>query len=139
MNERRIKRLEAQIKARAAQVVGQEMADPRRGLITITRVEVDRELEHCKIYWSVLGNEKERMRNQQVLDHARLFVQHEIGAVLHTRTVPKVRFVFDESIAGALRVDEILAKLREERAARGELEGEGEAGGEAAAGDEPVE
>ena len=44
MNERRIARLQEQIKVRVAQVVNNEMSDPRRGLITITRVKLDREM-----------------------------------------------------------------------------------------------
>ncbi|MEM7203027.1 MAG: 30S ribosome-binding factor RbfA [Planctomycetota bacterium] len=115
MNERRIKRLEAQIKGRAAEVVGHEMADPRRGLITITRVALDRELTQCKIYWSVLGDEKTRALNAGMLEHAARYVQREIGGILRTRTVPQVRFVFDESIEGSIRVQQIIDRLRDER------------------------
>ena len=133
MNERRIKRLQEQIKGRVAQVVGYELSDPRRGLITITKVELDREVSHCKVYWTVLGDEKARKLNGRMLDHATAFVQREVAAILHIRNVPKVRFVFDESIQGALRVQGIIDKLRDERLARegergSENEGEGEAG-----------
>lgn len=122
MNERRIKRLQELIKARVAEVVSFELSDPRRGMITITRVGLDREVSHCKVYWSVLGGDKERKLNAKMLDHATAFVQREVAAVLHTRTVPKVRFVFDESIQGALRVQGIIDRLREEREARGDEE-----------------
>jgi ribosome-binding factor A len=118
MNERRIKRLQELIKARVAEVVSFELADPRRGLITITKVELDRELAQCKVYWSVLGDEKERNLNAHMLDHATSYVQREVAAILHTRTVPRVRFVFDESIAGAIRVQRIIDELRDERRRR---------------------
>lgn len=134
MNERRIKRLQELIKARVAEVVSFELADPRRGLITITKVELDRELAQCKVYWSVLGDEKDRNLNAHMLDHATSYVQREVAAVLHTRTVPKVRFVFDESIAGAIRVQRIIDELRDERQRReSQREGapEGESEGEA--------
>lgn len=136
MNERRIKRLQELIKARVAEVVSFELADPRRGLITITKVELDRELAQCKVYWSVLGDEKERKLNAHMLDHATSYVQREVAAVLHTRTVPRVRFVFDESIAGAIRVQRIIEELRDERQRReSQREGatEGESEGEAPA------
>ncbi len=118
MNERRIKRLEAQIKERAAEIVSRELADPRRGLITITRVELDREMEHCKIFWSVLGGDRERALNEKMLEHATSFLRRGIAQVLHTRTAPRVRFVFDESIEGAIRVQGLLDRLRTEREAR---------------------
>lgn len=119
MNERRIKRLQELIKARVAEVVSYELSDPRRGLITITRVDLDREVRHCKVYWSVLGNEKDRKLNGKMLDHAAAFVQREVAAILHTRTVPKVRFVFDESIEGAQRVEGIIQQLKLERQKQG--------------------
>jgi ribosome-binding factor A len=111
-------RLQETIKARVAHVVAYEMADPRRGLITITRVELDREMVQCKVYWSILGDEAVRRRNAIMLDHARKFVQHEVAEVLHTRTVPRVQFVYDESIEGVARVEAILQRLRKEREER---------------------
>ena len=120
MHDRRRKRLEAQIKARAAEVVTQELADPRRGLITITRVDLDREMISCKIWWSVLGDDKEREENAEMLDSAAGFVQREIAAVLHTRSVPRVSFHYDESIEGAIRIDKIIRQLRDERDERDE-------------------
>ena len=119
MNERRIARLQQQIKARVAQVISRDMADPRRGLITITRVKLDREMINCNIYWSVLGDEKERRKNERMLNHAAKFIQHEVAGILTTRTTPRVQFEFDKSIAGSLRVEGILRELRE---ARGEEE-----------------
>jgi ribosome-binding factor A len=120
MNERRVHRLESMIKAKVASVLVRDMSDPRLGLVTVTRVELDRELTLCKVFWSVLGGEKERRVNERVLRHAGGWVRREIADILHTRTVPRVQFVFDERIAGAVRVDQILKGLREERAARGE-------------------
>jgi ribosome-binding factor A len=114
MNQRRIERLQSQIKARVAEVISQEMADPRRGLITITRVQLDRELQTCKVYWSVLGDEKVRTLNEHMLEHATGFVRREIARILSTRSVPQVRFLFDESIEGALRMDRLLQDLRKE-------------------------
>ena len=126
MNERRVKRLEAQIKARAAEIIAQELADPRRGMITVTRVELDRELELCKVFWSILGDDKDRKRNARMLEQATGFVRRGVAKILHTRTAPRIRFVFDESIAGAMRVQGLLDDLRREREARGEVAGEGD-------------
>ncbi len=125
MNERRIARLQEQIKQRVAEVVAHEMADPRVGIVTITRVKLDREMATCKVFWSVIGDEKARRRNEAVLVHARRYVQHEVAEILHTRSVPQVQFLFDESIEGVQRVTGILHRLKQEREAR-----EGEAGSE---------
>jgi ribosome-binding factor A len=120
MNERRVARIEALIQQRVAEVIDRELKDPRRGLITVTKVRVDRELLTCKVYWSVLGGDADRARNERVLDGARGFVQREIAAVLRTRSVPRVSFAFDESISGAIRMQQVLDDLAAERAARPE-------------------
>ena len=123
MNDRRIKRLESLVHERVALVLMRDLHDPRLGFVTITRVQIDAELAHCKVFYSVLGDEKGRRMQQELLDHAAKYVQHELAAVLTTRTVPQVRFVFDESIAGAMRVAGIIEKTRQERLAREHQQG----------------
>jgi ribosome-binding factor A len=118
MNERRVHRLENQIKARVAEVLQQEIADPKLGFVTVSGVELDREIKLCKVYWSILGDQRDRHQSQEALDRANGFIRRQIAQVLHTRTVPVVRFVFDESIEGAIRVNNLLTELREERERR---------------------
>lgn len=115
MNERRVHRLENQIKARVAEVLQQEIADPKLGFVTVSGVELDREIKLCKVYWSILGDQRDRHQSQEALDRANGFIRRQIAQVLHTRTVPVVRFIFDESIEGAIRVSNLLTELREER------------------------
>lgn len=118
MNERRIKRLQEQIKARVAEVLLRDLADPELGIVTITRVELDREFTVCRVFWSVIGDQVARAHTERALRRARGFVQREVGATLHTRTVPRLEFRFDAGIAGAIRIQQVLEELREEREAR---------------------
>ena len=118
MNQRRVHRLQNQIKARVAEVLQQEIADPQLGFVTVSGVELDRENKLCKVYWSILGNDRDRHSSQQALDRAAGFVRRHIAQILHTRSVPTVRFVFDESIEGAIRVGNLLEDLQTERQAR---------------------
>lgn len=115
MNDRRLARLAEQIKQRLAQVLQRDLADPKLGLVTITRIELDKEFTQCKAYWSVIaptGKEDiARRESSQVLERATGFCQREVGAVLHTRTVPHLQFLFDEGIGGAIRMQELLKEL----------------------------
>jgi ribosome-binding factor A len=124
MNERRLARLAEQIKQRLAQVLQRELADPKLGLVTITRIELDKEFTQCKAYWSVLaptGKEDiARRESAEVLARATGFCQREIGAVLHTRSVPHLQFLFDEGIGGAIRMQELLKELNPGGADRGD-------------------
>lgn len=118
MNERRIQRLEAQIQARVAEILMRELRDPKLGMVTVSRVELDREFTKCTVYWSTLGDAKKRAATRGALNRARGFVQREVGASLTTRTVPHLEFVFDESIEGAAKMQSTLADLRREREER---------------------
>lgn len=118
MNERRLERLKQQIKQRLAEVLQRDLADPKLGLVTITRVELDTEFTHCKAYWSVLagsGQEHRARRDSEaVLTRARGFCQREMARVLHTRTVPRLEFKFDEGIDGAIKINKLLQELAPE-------------------------
>ena len=115
MNERRLARLSQQIKQRLAQVLQREIADPKMGMVTITRVELDSEFTQCKAYWSVLAgsDQEERAKRDSTaaLNRARGFCQREMAKVLHTRLVPHLHFLFDEGISAATRMNKILAEI----------------------------
>ena len=123
MNERRIARLQEQIKQRLAQLLQRDLADPKLGFVTISRVALDPEFTVCKAYWSVLaptsvGEDKARMQSAEVLARARGMLQREMGKGLETRTVPHLQFVFDEGVAGGSRVNRLLSELKQERESR---------------------
>ena len=140
MNERRIHRLQEELKHRLATILQREIADPDLGLVTITRVELDSEFTQCKAYWSVLGDDRVRRRSEAVLQRARGFCQREMGKGLRTRTVPHLVWVHDQGIAEAIRLDEVLKELRAEREQRGAREpATGDAPGEPPASPPPAE
>lgn len=118
MNERRIQRMQQLIKQRVAEVVDHELSDPRRGMITITRVKVDKDLHYCDVYWSLLGTETEVKTNERMLQFAAPYVQREVAKILHTRTVPRVRFHHDPGLEKAQHLDQLMAQIRDEREAR---------------------
>ena len=117
---RRLARIEKRIQQKIAQVLLRDASDPRLGFVTITRVTVDAELHACKVYWSVIGDDNARALNESALQHARKFIQHEVADVLETRNVPTLHFLFDESIQGAERINEILRDIDQKQPQRDE-------------------
>ncbi len=108
MNERRRARLQELIKERLATILQRDLADPKLGMVTITRVELDPESTQCRAFWSGLaptaaGEAKAKAQSAEVLARARGLCQRAMGKALDTRTVPHLEFVHDEGIAGALR------------------------------------
>ena len=92
------------IREEASRVVLYELADPRIGFVTVTKVKVSADLQHARVYVSVLGDEADRDRTMAVLEGAARVVQRAVGPRLKTRSIPIISFEFDPSVQGAIRV-----------------------------------
>lgn len=120
MGKIKVERLRERVKEDVARILLEEMNDPRLGFVTITRVDLVPDLSEAKVFYSVLGDEKERRKVQRMLDDARGFIQKLVAGRLRTRTTPVLKFVHDPSIEGSIRVASILERIKEEREAKGE-------------------
>lgn len=96
----------------------QELADPRLTFVTITRVQLAKDLSHATVYWSTLGEGGQRTKVEHALRDAAPYVQSEVAKVFRTRRTPHLVFRFDKSIEGAVRVSGILDAIKKERVAR---------------------
>lgn len=95
-----------------AQILEHKLRDPRIGsLVSVTDVEVTRDLSFARVYVSVLGEERERVSVLEALRHAAGFVRHELGPTLGLREVPEIRFEIDDSLERGARVDELLKRI----------------------------
>ncbi len=126
----KIKRIQEQIRKKAATVLSRDVSDPRLRLVTVTRVEVTRDLGQATIYWSTLEEGGARRTIERGLEDARGWVQREVAHMLTTRTTPEVQWKFDQAIEGMERISRIIRESRaedDERArARGELPEDGD-------------
>ena len=111
-NPRTIAKLAARIHERAAYCLQFELNDPRASFITITRVELAQDLKSGKIHYSVLGDEGDRSRAAHMLDDAAGYIQRQVARVLDVRTVPRLRWVYDESIVRSAEMDRLIAEAR---------------------------
>jgi len=112
---RRIKRLEQRILRTIGPMIAHGLADPRLGLVTVTRVKLARDLSLARINWSCVGDDADRSRAEHALKHARGYLQTAVAKAMQTRTTPHLEFHFDASMENAARIDEILTKLEKER------------------------
>jgi ribosome-binding factor A len=108
VDSRTIARLEARIKERVAHAVEFELSDPRSAFVTITRVELNRDLSHGRIFYSVLGSEADKSRVAHMLEDAAGFVQRKVGKVLNTRRVPRLDWQYDDSIEKMAEMDRLI-------------------------------
>ena len=109
----------AKIQERIRQIVSEvllhETSDPRMRFITVTRAEVSKDLNTAVVRVSVLGSEGDRKTCMKGLEGARVRIQSIVGGRLGIRRTPILRFEWDPTIEGSLRVAGIFRRLEERR------------------------
>lgn len=96
----RTRRVGEQIQREIAQLVQQEVKDPRIGLVTISAVKLSSDMSHANIFFTVLdGDEHPVEETLKVLEGAAGFLRHELAKRMKLRIVPHIHFKYDESIA----------------------------------------
>ncbi|MCK6447017.1 MAG: 30S ribosome-binding factor RbfA [Planctomycetes bacterium] len=108
VSQRTIARLEARIHERAAHCLEFEIADPRATFITITKVELSHDLASGKIHYSVLGSAADRSRAKHMLESAAGYIQRRVARVLELRRMPFLKWVYDDSIEQAAKLDKAI-------------------------------
>lgn len=95
-----------------AEILEHKLRDPRIGaLVSVTDVEITRDLSFARVFVSVLARGDEQLAVLEGLRHASGFVRHELGPRLGLREVPELRFELDTSLDRGARVDAILKRI----------------------------
>ena len=113
MESTRTMRLAQQLQQEIALIIHRELKDPRLGFVTITKVELSRDLSHAKVLFSCLGEGEERTRCQEALDHSTGFIYGLIKKRLRLKMTPNLLFRYDESIAGSIALADTLEQLKD--------------------------
>ncbi len=91
-----------------------DVKDPRiNGLVTVTGVEVTRDLHHAKVFVSVLGSESQRAATFDGLAGVASHLRGRVGRALRLRIAPEIEFRNDQSIAHAAHIEQLLAQVRQ--------------------------
>jgi ribosome-binding factor A len=108
MKHHRLARVAEAIREVASEAILYELKDPRIKFTTVTRAEVSADLQHAKVYVSVMGSERDQNLTLHGLRSAAGFVQSRLGDRMRTRYVPILEFVIDEGIKNSLEVSRLL-------------------------------
>ena len=97
------------IQREIAVLVQREIKDPRIGMVTINEATVSRDLAFSDIYFTVLPSENTAIV-EEVLNEASGFLRSQLAKVLSTRTTPKLRFHYDDTIESGARMNKAINK-----------------------------
>ena len=104
----RPRRIGEQIQRDLADIVKNELKDPRVGMITLTGVEVSADLAHAKVFFSSLGSSAERAETLSGLQNAAGFMRSLLGKRIKVYSVPELHFEFDESVEHGARLSKLI-------------------------------
>ena len=98
-----------QIRRELADIVRDELKDPRMGLCSFTAVKLSRDLSHAIVFCTVL-DEAHRDESIQTLNRAAGFIRSQIASRIRARSVPMLKFVNDDSVERGAAMEELINK-----------------------------
>src|SRR5207249_11675397 len=108
MKAHRIARVAEAVREVSSETILFELREPRVKNVTVTRAEVSGDLQHAKVYVSVMGTPKEQQLCLHGLRSAAGFIQAKLASRLQTRFTPVIRFVLDEGVKKSIEVTRLI-------------------------------
>jgi len=114
----RYERVKCAIEKEVSIILHDYLKDPRIGFITVTRVDLSADLRLAKIYYSVLGDIKQKANTSKGLEHAGGFIRRMIAQRLNLKFTPEIFFKEDNSIEESIYLEQEIEKLKNKNGAQ---------------------
>ncbi len=114
MSSFRPERVGEQIHKEISHLLMHGIKDPRVALVTITGVNVTRDLRLAKVFFTVSDEAQDRKEAESGLKSAGPFIRRELGQVMQLRFIPEIRFIYDSSFAYGQRIESLLRQVKTE-------------------------
>lgn len=112
-NSPRARKMADLIRKVLAERLQRGLRDPRLGYVTITDVQVTGDLQHASVFYTVLGDDKERADTAVALAAATGMLRTEVGKNITARLTPTLEFILDGVPENALAIESLLREARE--------------------------
>lgn len=115
----RTDRLNSLLKEVISEVIRRDVRNPHIGpLVTVTRVEITKDLHFAKVYVSVIGTDQEKAETLQALQSAAGFIAVNSSQKVVMRYFPELKFKLDDSVDKHMRIEQLLGEISQERKVR---------------------
>jgi ribosome-binding factor A len=108
----RTQRVADYLQRELAAVIQHGVRDPRVGMVSITGVDVSRDLRHARVYYTVMGidSNEDASESTEVLNKAAGFLRSQLSKSSNMRSVPQLRFYFDSSIGRGRELEDLIRR-----------------------------
>ena len=110
----RAQRVAEQIQRELAMLIQRELKDPRVGMVTLSAVEVSRDLAYATIFVTFLGKDydEEIQSSMDALQHASGFLRSQLCKIMRMRLTPHLTFKYDESLVKGRELSSLIDEAR---------------------------
>lgn len=123
MAKQRTSRLNSLLKEVISEIIRREVRNPHvNELMTVTRVDITKDLHHAKVYISVIGTPEQKEETLAALQSAAGFIAVQSSKEVVMRYFPALSFKLDDSVDKHMRIEELLGKIASEKEHRSESE-----------------
>ncbi len=114
MTKQRTDRLNSLLKEVLAEVIRRDVDNPDvDDFVTVTRVDITRDLRHAKVYISTIKPAAEKKKTVDALQAAAGFIAVTASKKVCMRYFPELRFFIDDTVDKVMRIDEVLTKIHQ--------------------------
>jgi ribosome-binding factor A len=106
----RTRRIGELLQRELAQLIQEELKDPRVKLVTVSHVDVASDLKQAKVYVTFLREKEDIQEQLKILNKAAGFLQHGLSQRIELRAIPHLRFVYDDSIERGRHLSALIDK-----------------------------
>lgn len=112
MASRRISRVNEMLKEEISQIIQEDLKDPRIEFVTITSVDVSKDLKYATVFLSILGSDGAKRECLEGLTSAKGHIKSELGKRIRIKFLPDLRFKIDETIDEGIRISKLINQAR---------------------------
>lgn len=107
----RAPRLESLLQQEIGRIILTKLEDTRIGFVSVTDVEISPDYKEAKVFFSVLGTATDVKKSLIGLTSATQFIRGELGKVLRMQTIPRLTFIYDDSLKRGVELSKKIDQL----------------------------
>lgn len=114
-NFKRTDRISELILREISDIIAHDIRDNRIGMVSVSGVDVTRDLKNASVYVTVLGDENDVDISLKVMNNAAQFIRSRLIERIELRYIPVLKFLYDDSIVNGMRMDKILEGIKNQQ------------------------
>lgn len=109
----RTQRVAHELQKEIAIILQREIKDPRLGMVTVSGVDISRDLAYAKVYVTFLNDDVPEQVQQglMILNDAVGFIRSLVGKAMRLRIVPELKFYYDQSLSEGMRMSNLVSEV----------------------------